>query len=303
MGCWTGGETSMMPRVFLDSAVAVGDKVTVAGDDGHHFARVLRAQPGEQATVAAAGTGYLAVVTAVDKQAGSVVLVIQEQLQKRDPRHAVYVVQAMAKADKVDTVIQKCTEVGAAGVMLYESERSVARLKKDKIPGKLARWQKVAKEAAVQCQRDTIPVIKYASAFSGVLEWVHSMHAPHLLLLDEGESVNGLRSVLNGLHRESSGLRTEMNGLHSESSERRTRADGASSRSKADAELKPAANSGETPVVIVIGPEGGWSDEERSTWVGANARAVTLGPRILRTETAGVAALTAILYEFGDLGG
>jgi len=248
-----------MPRLFWSEPVTPHQILVVTGEDGHHFARVLRAKVGEEATVAAAGVGYLATVVEVDASSGRLVLRVDRQLPPQEPQHKVYVVQAMAKADKVETVVQKCTEVGVAGILLYESSRCVAKVPSDKRGSKLERWQKVAREAAIQCQRDTIPVVEYAAGSEDVGRWLHSLGASVVLLLDEQESSRGLRWRLQS----ASPLST----------------------------------------VIVVGPEGGWDERDRADWQAWGALPTTLGRRILRTETAAVVALSAVLYEYGDLGG
>jgi 16S rRNA (uracil1498-N3)-methyltransferase len=254
----------MMPRVFWDNPVQVGETVVVSGDDGHHFARVLRAKVGEQLSVAAAGLGYLAVVRGVDAAAGSVELEVTRQLDARDPFNKIYLIQALAKADKVDGIVQRCTEVGVAGVLVYESARSVVRLTSSKRSARVARWNKVAKEAAIQCQRDTIPLVDHASTFAAVYTWLEDHGPCQVLLLDEAERAQTLRTWLQATY---------------------------------------APITEEMATIVVVGPEGGWTDDERRAWSTVKAQSITLGPRILRTETAGVVAIAAVLYEYGDLGG
>jgi 16S rRNA (uracil1498-N3)-methyltransferase len=247
----------MMRRIFVDEAIASGQRLSVSGEDGHHLARVLRVREGESLSVAAANGVFSAVVQQVDKAVG--VLTIGDVQPRHDPEIAVYLVQALAKGDKMETVIQKGTEVGAVGFVLVQTERSVMQLAKDKAADRTARWQKVAREAASQSQRDAVPTVQYCPDLSAAERWLTARPELSIFTLDEREQTVSLKDALQ-------------------------------------------ASKGQT-YAIAIGPEGGWSDDERAAWKRMGAVCITLGPRILRTETAGLVAAAAILYEYDELGG
>lgn len=254
----------MMPRVFRTDALSVGQSVAITGEDGHHFARVLRVRPGEEVAVATPGGTYLATVEQVVSADAQVTIQIVSQLSSHEPEQRVYLLQGLPKGDKLDLIIQKCTEVGVAGVFLLKTKRSVVQLDAKKASAKMSRWERVAKEAASQAQRDRVPSIRYLDSLSDVQSLFASIGKVRVLLLDEDEQVQGIRSALQVVHRDP----------------------------------------GNPPIVIAVGPEGGWDDEERIWWHNVmGSQSVSLGPRILRTETAGVVAVSAALYEFGELGG
>ncbi|MBX5436458.1 MAG: 16S rRNA (uracil(1498)-N(3))-methyltransferase [Alicyclobacillaceae bacterium] len=306
----------MMPRVFWPGPLQPGQSVTVGGDDGHHFARVLRVRPGEVVAVAAS-TGaagdaagrrlaadsavgdspfaggspfssgvYLAEVEAVDPREGEVRIRVGQPLPSREATHRVYVVQGLAKGDKIELIVQKCTEVGVAGIVVTPAERSVARLPADRASQRLERWRKVAREAAAQAQRDRVPEVWFLET-GQLAGWLEALGRRQVLLLDEAAAGwPAVPSVREGdaYPRGALGLRAAL---------------------RRCPEPGDGAASGEAAAtVLVVGPEGGWTDAERRLWQDQfGAVAVSLGPRILRTETAGVVAASAVLYEYGELGG
>jgi len=267
-----------MPRVFWPQAVQTGVVIEVAGDTGHHFARVLRAAAGESLTVAADGRSFLAKILHADAKLGSIEVEIGRALPSADPIHQVYLVQGIAKGDKIDHIIQSCTQLGVAGVVVYAAARSVVKLdvKPDKLRAKVNRWRKIAEEAASQSQRDSVPEVWAFRTAQELVEWAQNMPAHQTLLLDEAEQTMSLRQALRG---------------------------GSNASGEVD-KVENKNKQSQAVTMFAVGPEGGWSDEERMMWLEHfGATCVTLGRRILRTETAGLVAATAILFERGDLGG
>lgn len=251
-----------MPRVFVDDPLATGAAYCLRGADGHHYARVLRVQPGEALAVAGSAGPFLGEVVAVDPRQGEVFLHIKEPLPRHEPQHAVWLVQGLAKGDKIEAVIQHGTELGAAGFLVYAAARSVVRLDARRAAEKCARWQRIAREAAGQAQRDRVPVVAWAPDWAALQVWLDQIGNRRVAWLDEEEQTFSLRQCL----------------------------------SRWDEAALPA------PTVLAVGPEGGWSDAERDAWRALGACGVTLGPRTLRTETAGWAALSAVFFHYGELG-
>jgi 16S rRNA (uracil1498-N3)-methyltransferase len=254
----------MISRAFYPHRTCVGETIVFDGEQGHHFARVLRVRVGEEISVAANGEPFLGIVEDVDGKAGLVRVRITSAIEPHETATKVFLVQGLAKGDKVETVIQKCTEVGAAGFAIIGATRSVVRLSPDKADAKLERWRKIALEAASQSQRDIPPTVHYFENANTLKPWLAELQPDAILFLDEDERALGLRNAL---------------------------------------QRYPRVDSPRT-FVVVVGPEGGWDDKERSHWVEAfGALRISLGPRILRTETAGAVGVAAVLYEYGELGG
>lgn len=253
----------MMPRVFFDDHVVFGENVSITGEQAHHFARVLRAQPGEQVVIVTPMQSYLAKIVRIDSKSGSVEFDLLREMSTHEPSVCIHVVQGIAKGEKMESIIQKCTEVGVVELIAYAADRSVVQLGA-KSMAKISRWQKIAQEAAGQAQRDRIPTIQYAESLSSLQKFCQISSLWRVLLLDEMEALKGLKSVLKSFRQSVS----------------------------------------VTDFVILVGPEGGWSDRERTFFQEQmSAWPVSLGPRILRTETAGVVTSSIILYEYDEMGG
>lgn len=250
----------MLPRLFLDIDGREGARVWVGGEDGHHFSRVLRARPGEALVAAAANGPFWAEIA--DVRPGEICVHLRERAPSSEPSGAFVLVQGLAKGDKMDTILQKCTEIGAVGFVVFEAERSVAKLGGGaKVEHKLARWRKVVREAAMQAQRDVVPFVEWAGHFAEALHGLREYGVEDVLVLDEEERAKGLVSAIR-------------------------------------------ASQAKGPRAVVVGPEGGLGPEERlRARADSRCQLVTLGPRILRTETAGAAALAIALAETGDMGG
>lgn len=232
----------------------------ITGEDVAHITRVLRLTPGNRITVTAGeGRDYQVELTEVQKNA---VLgrIIQSMEVNREPALEVVLVQGLPKGDKMDLIVQKCTELGVSRVVPVETRRAVVRLDQLKAVQRTARWQKIARESSKQCLRSRIPEVTPVTGWTEALALVPS--GALALVPWEEETGQGLKALLNGW-------------------------DG----------VKP------NEVWIFIGPEGGLDPEEVAAACAAGVLPVTLGPRILRTETAGQAALTMLLYHWGDLGG
>ncbi|GIQ69704.1 16S rRNA (uracil(1498)-N(3))-methyltransferase [Xylanibacillus composti] len=257
-----------MQRYFVPGDHWQEDSVTITGDDAHHVANVMRGRAGDRFLCCAPdGRVAVAEITAISK--GQVEAAIVEwSTDSREPGINVYIAQSLPKADKMETVIQRCTEIGAAGFRPFVSSRTIVQYDAKKEAKRLDRWHKIAKEAAEQAHRNRIPAI------ASVIDWKEllkqSAAADLVLLCYEQEGNNGIGQVLQRWRQQAGGAAFE-------------------SRPK--------------NIWIVVGPEGGFTDQEAEEAAAAGANRVHLGPRILRTETAALVALTCVLYECGEMGG
>lgn len=250
----------MLPRVFVDGVGAVGKSIEIDGEDGHHYARVLRVKAGEPLVVAMNNGPWYGEIAEVGNR--EIRVQLSAQWRSAEPNVQVTVVQSVAKGDKMETIVQKCTEVGAFDFVVYEAERSVSRIG-NKLEAKRARWQKMSREAAMQSQRDIIPQIRFEENISNLCNNLKSQGVQHMFILDEDETSISLQKALGNI------------------------------------DVRDGKK-----FAIFVGPEGGITDAERAAFQNTEmASLVTIGPRILRTETAGLVALTMILAEYGDMGG
>lgn len=235
-----------------------GELVYLTGEDVHHIKRVLRLRPGDELQVLdGKGRAYRVLLTEVGLT--QVVGRIQESwLRESEPLSRLTLVQGLPKGEKMEVIVQKCTELGISRLIPVRTRYSVVDWDEAKAASRVERWRKIAREAAKQCGRSSVPVIEPVQDWAEVLG--AERHPSCLRLMPwEEEKERHLRDALR--------------------------------------ERQPGEG-----VVIFIGPEGGFSPEEVALAREEGVVTVTLGPRILRTETAGPAVVAMILFALGDLG-
>jgi len=220
------------------------------GDDARHAAGSLRLRAGEAVTLCdGCGTDYHCVCT--DVHAGEVRLkVVESQPSQGEPPCEIVLYQCLPKGDKMDEIVQKSVELGATRIVPVLSGRCVSRPDGAALKKKTARWNQIAREAAMQSGRGRIPPVEDCVTYEEALRQMAASPCP--ILLYEGER----RSVLS------------------------------------DLDLKGGC-------ALLVGPEGGISPQEAQSALSMGIRAITLGQRILRTETAGPAAIAIITFITG----
>lgn len=253
-----------MQRYFVDPAQFGDHEVTISGDDAGHIARVMRSRAGDQLIVSdGLSREALVEITAISPQ--EVKAAIVEFIKSMsEPWFQVTIAQSLPKGDKMESVIQKCTEIGAVAFLPFVSERTVVQYDAKKEEKRTQRWRKIAKEAAEQAHRSIVPVIGSPVSWKQMLDAANSFD--FVFICYEKENGTQLRSVL---------------------------------RPYVDT-LQPDASS---RIMVIVGPEGGFAEFEIEEAEAAGAVSVGLGRRVLRTETAAMAALTCIMYESGEMGG
>lgn len=244
-----------MPAFYLEGKAQVGDVVQLPKDEAKHALKVLRMSVGDElCALDGCGGRFAAVLESASGEGAEVRLT--EQLPSNEPTVKVTLYQGLPKADKLDFIVQKLTELGASGVVPVKMERCV--VKSDAKDGKKRqeRLQRIACEAVKQCRRACEPEVSepmtWKQCFAKMKE--------HDLVLVPWEDAEGYNMK------------------------------------RAFADAGDAKNIG-----IVIGPEGGMSAAEVDALVEQGAKIVTLGPRILRAETAAVASVTMAMTLWGDL--
>ena len=246
-----------MVRLLLPLPASAPREARVEGERFHYLARVLRLSPGDALEVFdGAGRSFAARVESMGENRATLSLGPPVESSLR-PRRDITLVQGLPKADKLEWVLQKGTELGAAAFAPVETARSVVKLGAERAGPRQKRWARIVEEAARQCGRSDVPAVHPARP---LLEAVRALpHGTRLLVLDEEE--------------------------------RQTRL------SAAYAALEEAA-----PLALLVGPEGGLERGEVEALRALSATPVTLGRRVLRTETASVAALAVLLHLEGELG-
>ena len=221
------------------------NQTELEGDDARHLTQVLRVEAGQIYEISDNQNVYLAEVTLARK--AHVVFRVMEQLPPPETPVPLTVLVALIKFERLETVFEKATELGATEIRLVRAERSEKGLDLA-APKRMHRWQRIVLEASQQSRRAALPQITGPIPFAKALEF----QGEHRLFLDEDRTG---RSILDHVN-------------------------------------------GQAPASILAGPEGGWTAHERQEALAAGWAPVSLGPLVLRTETAVIAALAALNAAF-----
>jgi 16S rRNA (uracil1498-N3)-methyltransferase len=235
-------------RVHLPPERIVPGRGRLTPEARHYLADVLRLGPGAAVEVFdGAGGRYPG---RLEEGLETIALGPREDARSRAPEIALLF--ALAKGEKVDLVVQKATELGAARIVPFAAVRSVVRLEGAKGEERARRWRKIAAEAARQCGRADVPTV------AAPLE---------------------LEAALAGLPPGTVSFVFHPGG----------------------SPLSHAEAVGAQALAAVVGPEGGLTEEELAACRRARTIPVSLGPRVLRAETAAIVAVALLQARFGDL--
>ena len=182
-----------MARFFVTDSEMTGDEIILTGENAQH-AKVLRLKAGEEVLVCdGAGLECRCAVAAVS--AGEVVLnVLERRVSASEAAVRVSVYMAFPKADKLEHVIQKATELGAHEIVAFPSSRCISKPDDKSLKKKLERWQKIAASAAEQSGRGAIPEVIVLPSFGAALE--RAAKADKALMFYENEHATTLRMAL-----------------------------------------------------------------------------------------------------------
>ncbi len=234
---------------------------TIEGAQAEHLARVLRAEPGMEADVVAGGRVFHAEVAAVT-QAGETSEVRFNLVAEMDadPALPVTLVMAVYKFDRMEWAIEKATELGVAAIAPVIARRTEKHLSHAAVK-RAERWRRIAHEASQQARRSDVPVIHEPVDLAERVRAAATSRA--------GAGAGASRIVLAEQERTTT-LRNAID------------------------EAIEAAKEEMPELEVAIGPEGGWAPAEEALFDDNGWRAASLGPRILRAETAAIAALAVI---------
>ena len=183
-----------MTRFFVTPEELQPDFLVLTGENAKH-AKVLRLKCGENVLVCD-GEGRECVCTVSDVSEGQISLVVssrQESETEASVRVSIYM--AFPKADKLEHVIQKATELGAYEIVAFPSARCVSRPDDKSLKKKLERWQKIAASAAEQSGRGRIPQVLALGSYQQALE--RAVQADKAILFYENEDDRALRMSLD----------------------------------------------------------------------------------------------------------
>ncbi|MBC7943778.1 MAG: 16S rRNA (uracil(1498)-N(3))-methyltransferase [Burkholderiales bacterium] len=248
-----------LTRFYCPTDIEVGANIRLPAAAAHHALKALRVQTGDRLVLFnGRGGEFTATVTHCGKDA-VVVGDLEFRAVERESPLAITLAQAVLNAEKMDWVVQKAVELGAARIQPLTTSRSVVRLDAGRAAKRALHWQNIVIASCEQCGRNRLPEV---AAVAALPDWLGQLKDQatrsaaaaelRLLLLPDAE---------------------------------------ASLRDPPPPDQK---------LTVLVGPEGGFSDDEARAAATAGFVPVSLGPRILRTETAGAAALAAMQALYGD---
>jgi 16S rRNA (uracil1498-N3)-methyltransferase len=245
-----------MPRFYCAQALQTGASMELSATTARHV-QVLRMQPGQTITLFnGAGGEFEAVIEHMGRQDVRVLVGAHQAIEREAP-HQVHLAVVMPANDRMDWLVEKATELGVQRITPLMSQHSVLRLQGERADKKLAHWLAVAISACEQCGRNTLPHIEPLQNLSTWLQgdWVAN-------LINTKDARSATQAAVLSLHPSTQDL----------------------------SELATTKHQS-TYWLLLNGPEGGLTDEEDTLARVKGFAAVNLGARVLRAETAALAAL------------
>ena len=245
-----------MRKFFINDENVVENKINILGTDVNHIKNVLRLKKDDEIQICNQETheNYICKILNIENNC------IQTEILKKIEALAegnieLHIFQGLPKADKMELIIQKGTELGVSKFIPVSFKRSIVKLSgKDEIK-KIERWQKIAEVAAKQCHRDLVPEVKNIITVKNICHLISEYDI--VLVAYEEELQNYIKNEL----------------------------------------LKIKNTKEKLKIAVVIGPEGGIEKEEVEILKEAGAKIISLGKRILRTETVALQTASIIMYE------
>lgn len=243
-----------MLHLFADPSDVQDELLTITGPEVNHIRNVMRLKPGEEISVSIGGDGK-EYRYGIESYTEDSVLCRLRFVKDKEVELPVKVLlfQGLPKADKMDLIVQKAVELGAAEIIPVSMERCVVKLDAGKAAKKAARWQTIAESAASQSRRSIIPRVLAPMSMREAVEYAKAQTEVRVIPYELQEDDGSVKQYLESLKEGQS-------------------------------------------VSIFIGPEGGFTPAEVELAKEAGIRPISLGRRILRTETAGLAILSWLIY-------
>lgn len=252
----------MAARFYYPESMTSGQVITLPANIGHHAARVLRLKQGDSVTLFnGKGGEFSGLIDRIDKSGSTVILSEFHEIERESPL-TINLVQAVSSNEKMDWIIQKSVELGVSSIQPITANRSVVRLTEERANRRLLHWQHVIIAACEQCGRNRIPRLLPLLTLA---DWFNQYAASKRNNIENGNAYKFLLSVT-------------------------------ANKRLAEFPSPPL----DTTVTLLVGPEGGFTAEEEKTAYAARFVSICLGQRILRTESAALAAIAAIQTLWGD---
>lgn len=249
-----------MYHFFVDSSQICDTRVIITGADVNHIKNVIRLKVGDEISISNGedGRDYRCQIEEITETQ----VICRLRFIKEDGVELpakVYLFQGLPKGDKMELIIQKTVELGVYELIPVAMKRCVVKLDEKKAKSKIARWQGIAEAAAKQSKRAVIPQVKEVMTYRQALEYAQDMDVK--LVPYEMENILDSSSGMAGTKK-----------------------------------LMESLHAGQR-IAVFIGPEGGFEQDEIDAAIAFGMKPITLGKRILRTETAGMTVMAWVMYQ------
>lgn len=254
-----------MPRFFIKEDDTVNNNsVILHGDSAHHISYSLRMRVGDELTLCDFfNYEYHCVIKSISKE--EVFLeIISKNVCSCEPAAKVSLYQGVPKSTKFELIIQKCVELGVTEIVPVITSRCISRPDKESFEKKLKRWNAISEEAAKQSGRGIVPRICEPIDYNTALSQMKDSDISFICYEGADTESDNIKSFLSD-------------------------------------SLENVSNNKEISISFLVGPEGGISDQEAFLAHEHGVSYVSLGKRILRTETAPICVMSCIMYETGNM--
>lgn len=248
-----------MSKFFVAPENIQDQNIQITGEDVNHIKNVLRKDLKDTLEICNTqdGSNFLCEIQQIEKE--KIICTIIKKIEtKSEPTTYVHIYQGLPKSDKMELIIQKSVELGVSEITPTNMVRCIVKLDNKDARKKVERWQKISEVASKQSGRDIIPKVNNVCGFSEILNQCNEYDT--IILAYENEKENKLKNEIQSLKK----LQEQKKNLK---------------------------------IAVIIGPEGGISQEEVEKAKKNGIKIVTLGNRILRTETVALNILSIIMYE------
>ena len=245
-----------MRKFFVKTENINENEIMITGTDVNHIKNVLRLAVGEKIQICNQenSQNYICEITSISNES-VITRVLEEVNQTVEGNIELHIFQGLPKADKMELIIQKGTELGVCRFIPVAFKRSIVKLTGKDEEKKISRWQKIAEVAAKQSHRDIVPEISSVKKIDKVCDMISDYDI--VIVAYENEKENTLKKELQDIKTQNQTFK----------------------------------------IAVVIGPEGGIEETEVEQLRHAGAKIVSLGKRILRTETVALSVASIIMYE------
>lgn len=272
-------------RFYVKKQYTLNQEISLPEDTSHKLSNVLRAKLNDKIMIFN-GENIEATCKIISiKKQGVTVIVEKIKEHNVESKINIHLGQAITKINKMELIIQKACELGVYSITPIISQRTVVKVHKDKIANKISHWEKIVISACEQCQRNYIPVINEPLKLEDwVTQMANNKYKNFILQPIFNSKTSNFNSSISNFNLTPKPINSDIN---------------TSTIMQKNSDFE--SNSNSKDISLLIGPEGGFTTTEVEYAINNSFLPMTLGPRILRAETAAITGISKIQILFGDI--